>query len=421
SARESGRGNYDLRFAIPKSTLNRRQFLKTALPRYEMKPGIEVSKCSGTDKCRLCLDICSHHAISHQKDTISIDGSICSGCGACMAICPNQAISYPAYSVEELIRELEGLLYSEGDCLDSRIIALYCLNYLSDSAEEIRYPSTILPIEVPCLSVVSPLLLLRAFEMGAQGLVLIANEDKCSSESCPSIIDNNVRFVQSILNAMNVESTRIKLFEITDNNRINVESGLHIFAEEMAGLTPTPFKFNDCISHADDKSGIHALIDRMGKKTVKFDRDTIYTSGVSLGKITIDSVECTVCGLCSLNCPTSALIGITADNDDYQLLFKYESCIACGVCANVCPEKCIQLHHILELDKLCAQESMLVKTGVEKCRSCGRDIAPAAMIDSLRAKLQDAGCDNDYLDLCPECRASTQGSGRIEQDNLIRI
>ena len=52
-ARESSRHNYDIRFSIPKNMVSRRQFLKTALPRFELKPHIESSKCLGADKCGL--------------------------------------------------------------------------------------------------------------------------------------------------------------------------------------------------------------------------------------------------------------------------------------------------------------------------------------------------------------------------------
>ncbi len=421
SAGEASRYNHDIRFTIPKSLVNRRQFLKTALPRYESRPYIEPSRCPGTDKCGLCRDVCSYHAILHQAGEVSIDGSICSGCGACMAICPNEAVLYPAYSLEELEAELEGLLFDENDGIESRIIALSCLGYVPDSSEKFPYPLNILPMDVPCLSAISPWLLLRAFELGAQGLVLIADDRKCSNESCPSIIHNNICFVRSILHCMNIGEARIKLLKISDNNRMNVEDELQAFAAELAKLNPTPFKYNDGIPLVDNRHGIHALIGRMGKKSAHFERDIVSTHGVSLGKVTIDSSKCTGCDLCSLNCPAGALTRITDDNGECQLLFHSEPCVACGVCVNICPENCVQLHHILELDKLCNQELLLAKTSVENCRRCGKDIAPKAMIASLRKKLGKAGCGSDYLDLCPECKASSRIIERVNKDNLIRI
>jgi Pyruvate/2-oxoacid:ferredoxin oxidoreductase delta subunit/coenzyme F420-reducing hydrogenase delta subunit len=443
AAKGSSPSNYDIRFFIPKTMVNRRQFLKAALPRYELKPHIEPSKCTTGIKCQLCLDVCSSHAIICQKDQKGIDTNVCSGCGACMVICPNEAIAYPAYSAEELGRELEGLLYGENECLNPRIITFSCMNYLpdyeGDSKQEFTYSSNILPIEVPCLSAVSPWLMLRAFELGAQGLVFFANEDKCSSESCPSALENNVRFVQSVLDCMNIEKTRMKVLKITHSNQTNTESELNAATVELARLKLTPFKYDHQIVLADNMTGIHALIDRMGKRLSYFKKGTIDTSGVSLGQITIDSNKCTDCGLCVLNCPANALTECMIDDGESHLLFHYESCIACGMCLNICPEKCIELRHILELDKICGQELKLVKTDVEYCSSCGVAVAPKVMLDSLAVKLREAGCSDVHLNLCPQCRVGSTIGEQIEipvnnsqetvstgmdkqnQDKLIRI
>ncbi len=68
--------------------------------------------CSG---CRLCIAVCSYHAISYdvEKKTAVVNQAICRGCGTCVANCPSGAAWARHFTNEQITAELEALLYDQ--------------------------------------------------------------------------------------------------------------------------------------------------------------------------------------------------------------------------------------------------------------------------------------------------------------------
>ena len=131
-----------------------------------------------------------------------------------------------------------------------------------------------------------------------------------------------------------------------------------------------------------------------------------------LGKVELDTTQCTGCGLCTLDCPTGALtVSSSGETDTYQLLFKHDVCIACGRCVEVCPEKCLHLERILEVDKIGSPAIVLFEDMIVRCSQCGSPIASKAMIDKLRDKVPAMGqLFPSQFELCPTCKVKAQFS-----------
>jgi ferredoxin len=51
---------------------------------------VDDQKCTG---CGACVDVCPVDAITLSHDKAVIDRSVCTACGQCVEECPNEAIS----------------------------------------------------------------------------------------------------------------------------------------------------------------------------------------------------------------------------------------------------------------------------------------------------------------------------------------
>jgi heterodisulfide reductase subunit A len=71
---------------------------------------INQDKCSG---CRICNNLCPFNAISFHEDKMvsEVNPALCQGCGTCVAACPAGAISGTCFSNQQILAQLEGLLF----------------------------------------------------------------------------------------------------------------------------------------------------------------------------------------------------------------------------------------------------------------------------------------------------------------------
>lgn len=406
--------NLKVRLSVPRHKVSRRQFLAAALPRYEIVPCVDQSRCRGADKCGLCQSSCTANAVTIKQEMVVINMDRCSGCGACIASCPHNAIYYPTFSLEELDNALEGLLSDQGIALEPRIIAFACETCLSaldgDNNGVVTYPANVLPLEIPCLAMASPWLMLRAFDMGCQALVLISGQGRCQRGANDAVWERSIEFVKALLDSWDIGSERVRLFRVSEDNVGEVAEGLAQFVEEIARLGTTRFRPGEPTQALEGVLRLSELIKGMGCKIGCSFSGTISAGAVPFGELSLDSSKCTGCGLCAASCPADALtVGTGKDGAHYQLLFKQDACVGCSKCVDVCPEKCLKLQRVLELDRIYASASELFRDDMLGCRRCGEPVAPMSMILHLKDKLQDLGdMVLERLELCSRCKTETQ-------------
>ncbi len=70
---------------------------------------VDEKICTG---CQACLRICPYSAISYdeKKGVCRVNEALCKGCGACVATCPSDAISLNHYTNEQIVAQMEGML-----------------------------------------------------------------------------------------------------------------------------------------------------------------------------------------------------------------------------------------------------------------------------------------------------------------------
>ena len=75
-----------------------------------IKASINADQCSG---CRICNNLCPYSAIIYKANekVSEVITALCQGCGTCVAACPSAAISGAHFTREQLMSQIEGLLW----------------------------------------------------------------------------------------------------------------------------------------------------------------------------------------------------------------------------------------------------------------------------------------------------------------------
>lgn len=131
------------------------------------------------------------------------------------------------------------------------IVAFCCFHsayQAADSAGAMRnsYPDGIYIIRVPCAGKVEGLHILRAFERGADGVLIMA----CPEESCHYLSGNirakkRVDYLLSLLEEIGLEPERLKIFNLASNQAPRFVQVVNEIAGMIKDLGPSPIKAAD--------------------------------------------------------------------------------------------------------------------------------------------------------------------------------
>jgi ferredoxin len=390
-----------MRVNTPRGEISRRELLHSLVPQYQAIPFIEPLRCAG-ERCDLCRLSCPFDAIVVDDGGVSIDARACRGCGVCISACPREAIVHPQFSLNQLNAELERLLLDRAKKAEPGIVVFRCPSSKGASDEssapphvhDLDYPA----LEMPCLSLATPWLMLRAFDLGARGLALI-----CQRERCPFRFDSGrwqgtVQFVQALLNRWGIQPGRVGLF-----GERSPEQELVSFPRGVAELAPMPLQPSGALESPAEELPLWALIRSIGQRLGVAPEGVISAGAVPFGRLTLNSARCTGCGLCAADCPTGAL-ELIPGHDSYGLAFHQERCVGCGLCLKVCPESCLKLERVLELDKLGGLPQTIMQGDFVWCEVCGAPVAPRAMVEKIRARIAALGGDTSRLEMCSRCK-----------------
>ncbi len=115
--------------------------------------------------------------------------------------------------------------------------------YSAASRANLPMPRNFRLMRVMCIGRINQALILRAFEMGADGVILL----ECKDEDCrygpgPEMGHTNVRRVRKILELLGIGQERLVERQFSAHEKEELASSLWSFAEEIARLGPNPAK-----------------------------------------------------------------------------------------------------------------------------------------------------------------------------------
>jgi len=280
-----------------------------------------------TCNCQLCLDVCASGALSFVDRQLQLDLKKCTGCMACGAVCPSEALVTQC--------DLEEVLRTSQESAGKRLV-ISCIRKKQLSVEEIA---------VPCLAIF------------AEESLLALGMSKCSSIAfnlygCSECENKEAaaRFLQTLRRVQGVaaefltagfsvsEDMELERGEDTADRRsflAGLRSSLATFARDRLEFRATPQPktsgrripvkvkiIEKAIASADVESQAHLL--------------TLCTHQLST------SPSCTGCPLCTGICPTGAL-RIHGSGAEKKLLFISTRCSGCGLCVSFCKVAALSL------------------------------------------------------------------------------
>jgi len=165
---------------------------------------VDAMKCT---KCMACVAVCPVNAVA-VGDLPQIDDFACVGCGACVSECPVKVFDLAHYTDSQTEAELEGLL--DGRSEGIKIIGFFgdVLAYVAaDSAGTARmeYPPGIRIMRVPSAARIARHEILKAFALGADGVVLSDEE----GGEIAHIIEKRIEALRGELDSLGIGKDRV--------------------------------------------------------------------------------------------------------------------------------------------------------------------------------------------------------------------
>ncbi len=168
--------------------------------------------------CLTCLRVCPYH-VPYLDDTgtIKIPPDQCQACGICVAECPAKAIVLRnPRELRHITEELDHVFRSAAESKSRPLIVGFCCQYglfgtgtLGGLWRGAKAGVWIVP--VLCIAKVEAEHLLRAFEMGAEGVFIAGCGEQCARENTSSQVMQRVEKVRKVLAEIGIEPERLQM------------------------------------------------------------------------------------------------------------------------------------------------------------------------------------------------------------------
>jgi heterodisulfide reductase subunit A len=185
------------------------------------KAVVDEDTCVG---CGACASACPFDAItwsSFGQPVVNVEA--CTGCGICAATCPVAAMQLRLFRDEQVIPAIEGLL-KPTKWLEERdepvIVAFACegaAGYASELAGQMgmTMPDNVRVLKVPCSGRLDALHLIKAFDGGADGVMVFAcPEGQCHYIDGSRKAKDRVAYMKKTLDVIGIGGDRLEMFNV---------------------------------------------------------------------------------------------------------------------------------------------------------------------------------------------------------------
>ena len=207
--------------------------------------------CNG---CSTCANVCPYGAISYEDKEVNDHGiretrrvavvntALCQGCGACTVACPSGAMDLQGFSNRQIIAEVDAMSIETNEEFRPKIVA-FCCNWCSYAGADLAgssrlsYPADVKIIRVPCSCRVNPMFILRAFEKGADGVIMCGcHPGDCHYSTGNYYARRRMTLLFSMLDYIGVENGRTRVEWVSAAEGVKFSQTMNEFVEKIHSL-----------------------------------------------------------------------------------------------------------------------------------------------------------------------------------------
>ncbi|HUV97944.1 MAG TPA: hydrogenase iron-sulfur subunit, partial [Candidatus Paceibacterota bacterium] len=182
-------------------------------------------------------------AIKVEKSVAKVNPTLCKGCGTCVVECPAEAISMQNFSDEKLLAQVRQAAASWAKEGRPHAVAFVCNWSYNPDAEGFALPKNAHVIPVKCTGRVDPLLVLRAFLLGADGVLIIGcKEEDCHYVFGSPVAEQRAKQMKEWLEAVGIDPQRLLLEASSVGNEQHLDGVFKNFAAMLENIGSTPLK-----------------------------------------------------------------------------------------------------------------------------------------------------------------------------------
>ncbi len=379
--------------------------------------------------CNACVDICSAHAITSEKNRqqIKVNPNLCIGCGACTTVCPTGALTYGYPRANEQGVKIKTLLSTYANAGGKEAVLLLhsqgkgqtLIEQLGRAAQLKKakgVPHNVIPLGLWHTASVGVDIWLSAIAMGASQIALLT-----SDEEAPDYLTGlrqQMELAQTLLAGLGYTGTHLRILAAHDASSLDMQLQSLSTTRQKTPSTPARFAIalekRSTLDLALDHLITHAPtpVDQLPEAIA------LPAAGSLFGAIKVNKETCTLCLSCVSACPASAL----QDNTERpQLRFIEKNCVQCGVCVTTCPENAITLESRYLLTPARKEARVLNEVPPYQCIRCAKPFGTLKAIEAMLGKLAGhamfQGDAINRLKMCGDCRVidlySAQNESKI--------
>jgi formate hydrogenlyase subunit 6/NADH:ubiquinone oxidoreductase subunit I len=319
--------------------------------------------------CTICVDYCPTEAITNV-DGISISTKKCVECGICSAQCPNDVFQVQSISDFHFYQQIFHTLEKD------ELISIEC-NGLKGQFETTKEKITNAnAFYVPCFGCISEIPLLLVLSMGYSNFRIEECKDECNNYRGKAAFKNKLLMTEHLsktLNLKEIENDTNSIIPVVYNTvnhlfvtrRRFMNKSLSLLINALIAATLGGNKDTaQPISQYSRRKLLTQLAERVGTLS-----HIVKKGELPFSDIVVENKKCTVCGICSRLCPTSAL-KMKETTDSFSLNFIFGLCTGCELCIESCPEKAVHSTDVIDLGYLSQPLKVLVQRRTSVCLNC---------------------------------------------------